>query len=367
MEAIAELAGLSRLSCGELVMFVIAGALLYLGIVRKHEPLLLVPIGFGMLLTNLPGTGLMEPGGLLHTLYQGVAVGFYPPLIFIGIGALTDFGPLLANPKAVFLGAAAQVGIFLTFLGALALGFDARQAASVAIIGGADGPTAIFLTGKLSPELLAVVAIAAYSYMALLPLIQPPVMRLLTSSAERGRSMPQLREVGRGERLFFPVAVTLLGSLLVPSAAPLLGALMLGNLLRESGVTKRLASAAGHELLNVVTLFLGLSVGASATAEIFLTFQTLLVIVMGLLAFVIGTASGVLFGKLMALFDGGRTNPLIGAAGVSAVPIAARVVHNVGQEENPEAYLLMQAMGPNVSGVIGSAIAAGVFLSVMGC
>lgn len=357
----------------ELVMVAVACLLLYLAIRKQYEPLLLMPIAFGMLLVNLGPTGLMsgpdgsgEVGGLLHYLYQGVRLGVYPPLIFLGIGALTDFGPLIANPRSVVLGAAAQFGIFTTFVGALVFGFSVPEAASIGIIGGADGPTAIFLTSRLAPHLLGPVSVAAYSYMALVPVIQPPIMRLLTTPEERATVMEQLRPVSRVEKIIFPIAVAVLGILLVPQAAALLGSLMLGNLFRESGVVDRLLKTAQNELINIVTILLGLSVGATATAERFLNPQTIGVFALGIAAFSFSTAGGVLLGKVMYRMSGGKINPLIGAAGVSAVPMAARVVQKVGQKENPSNFLLMHAMGPNVAGVIGSAIAAGVLLSIYG-
>lgn len=356
---------------GELLMIVVACVLLYLGVGKKFEPLLLVPIAFGMLLVNLPLGGIMsypkdgENAGLVWYLYQGVKLGIYPPLIFMGVGAMTDFGPLIANPKSLLLGAAAQIGIFFTFIGANLLGFDLRGAASIGIIGGADGPTAIYLTSKLKPELLPAIAIAAYSYMALVPIIQPPIMKLLTTKKERSVVMEQLREVSKTEKVVFPIMVTILCGLLLPAAVPLLGSLMLGNLFRESGVTARLSDTAQNALINVLTIFLGVSVGATASADKFLQVQTLMIIALGLAAFCVGTASGVLFGKLMYLWSGGKVNPLIGSAGVSAVPMAARVSQVVGQKEHPGNYLLMHAMGPNVAGVIGSAIAAGVMLAFL--
>ena len=472
LEAIADLwndSGLARLLNFEnggwknLIMIAIAGVLLYLAIKKQFEPLLLLPIAFGMLLVNLPLGGVMDPqrnslvamsdaelqayvdgtyeqvypvyeqrsqinsnyysqiqtitnaqgqqvqviqvetavykvevneetgtatavipywqhfeqGGLLWYLYQGVKFGIYPPLIFLGIGAMTDFGPLISNPKSFLLGAAAQLGIFTTYFGArclnlipnaeaLGIGFTQKQAASIAIIGGADGPTAIYLTSKLAPELLGAIAIAAYSYMALVPIIQPPIMRALTTKKERSVVMTQLRTVSKTEKILFPIVVTVICVLLLPSAAPLIGMLMLGNLMRESGVVDRISKTAQNELMNIVTICLGVTVGATAYAYSFLKPTTLLIIVLGLLAFCMGTAGGVLFGKLMYLFTGGKVNPLIGSAGVSAVPMAARVSQKVGQQENPSNFLLMHAMGPNVSGVIGSAVAAGVLLTLFG-
>ncbi len=360
------------------IMLVVACVLLYLAIVKQFEPLLLVPIAFGMLLANLPLTGITadpvmkpdgtldQPGGLLYYLYQGVKLGIYPPLIFMGVGAMTDFGPLIANPKSLLLGAAAQLGIFITFMGALLLGFSPREAGSIGIIGGADGPTAIYLTTRLASHLLGPIAIAAYSYMALVPVIQPPIMKLLTTKKERMTVMEQLRPVSKTERVIFPIMVTIFCSLLLPSAAPLIGMLMLGNLFRESLVVERLNKTAQNELINIVTIFLGVTVGATAKADMFLQPQTLYIIVLGVIAFSFGTAGGLMLGKLMYKISGGKINPLIGSAGVSAVPMAARVSQVVGQKENPRNFLLMHAMGPNVAGVIGSAIAAGVFLTLFG-
>lgn len=360
--------GFAAMDWQSLVMLLISGVLIYLAIVRKYEPLLLLPIAFGMLLANMPLAGLSasSEGGLIYYLYQGVKLGIYPPLIFLGIGTMTDFGPLIANPKSFLLGAAAQLGIFVTFIGAMLLGFAPNEAGSIAIIGGADGPTAIYLTSKLAPELLGSIAIAAYSYMALVPVIQPPIMKLLTTKKERSVVMQQLRPVSKLERVLFPILVTLIVGLLIPDAAPLLGMLMLGNLLRESGVVDRLVKTAQNELMNIITIFLGVSVGATATADKFLTSQTLFIVALGLIAFSIGTAGGVLFGKLMYIFTKGKVNPLIGSAGVSAVPMAARVSQKVGQQANPSNFLLMHAMGPNVAGVIGSAVAAGVLLTMLG-
>lgn len=353
------------------VMIGIACVLLYLAIKKQFEPLLLLPIAFGMLLVNVfPGI-MAEPtananGGLFYYLYRGVKLGIYPPLIFLGVGAMTDFGPLIARPSSLLLGAAAQLGIFLTFIGALALGFDPKAAGAIGIIGGADGPTAIYVTSKLSPQLLGPIAVAAYSYMALVPVIQPPIMKALTTKEERSIVMEQLRPVSKLEKILFPVIITVLISLLLPDAAPLVGMLMLGNLMRESGVVSRLSNTAQNELMNIITIFLGVTVGATATGTVFLSVQTLKIIVMGLLAFCVGTAGGVLFGKLMCKATHGKVNPLIGSAGVSAVPMAARVSQKVGQEANPGNFLLMHAMGPNVAGVIGSAVAAGVLLSILG-
>ena len=363
--------GYFNLGLEHIVMILIALTLLYLAVVKKYEPLLLVPISFGMLLVNLPLGGLMEAGsdgqlgGLLYYLYQGVKLGIYPPLIFMGVGAWTDFGPMIAQPKTVLLGAAAQFGIFATIFGALLLGFSPAEAGAVGIIGGADGPTAIFTASKLSPHLLGPIAVAAYSYMALVPIIQPPIMKFLTTKEERQVHMKQLRHVSKIEKIIFPIAVVLLAGLLVPTALPLLGSLMFGNLMREIGVVDRLLHTTRDALMNVVTLFLGLTVGATASAEAFLNPETIGILVLGMVAFSFGTASGVLLGKLMYKLSDGEVNPLIGAAGVSAVPMAARVVQKVGQEENPSNHLLMHAMGPNFAGVIGSAIAAGTLLAIL--
>ncbi|MSU01025.1 sodium ion-translocating decarboxylase subunit beta [Tissierella pigra] len=379
--------GIAAITWGQALMLLVSCILLYLAIAKGFEPLLLIPIAFGMLLANLPEAGLMAPpvvqiapdpitgelvsttienGGLLYYLYQGVKLGIYPPLIFLGVGAMTDFGPLIANPKSILLGAAAQLGIFITFIGATLLGFTGPEAASIGIIGGADGPTALFLTSKLAPHLLGPIAVAAYSYMALVPIIQPPIMKALTTKAEREVVMGQLRPVSKKEKIIFPILVTLLVSLLLPSAAALVGMLMFGNLFRESLVVDRLSETAQNELVNIVTIFLGTTVGATANAETFLTVRTLSIIALGLIAFSIGTAGGVLFGKIMYKTSGGKVNPLIGSAGVSAVPMAARVSQKVGQEANPRNFLLMHAMGPNVAGVIGSAIAAGLLLNFFG-
>lgn len=363
-----------------LIMIFVACFFLYLGIKKGFEPLLMVPIAFGMLLANLPGAGLGVqyhdiPGfieifkagqaGLIDILYLGVKAGIYPPLIFMGIGAMTDFGPLIANPKSFLLGAAAQLGIFATFIGATVLGFTGTEAGAIAIIGGADGPTAILVASKLAPHLLGAIAVAAYSYMALVPVIQPPIMRALTTKKERSVVMTSLRTVSRTEKILFPIIVTIIVSLLLPSAAVLVGMLMFGNLLKESGCTERLSKTAQNELMNIITIMLGISVGATTTGAEFLKMQTLLIVALGLVAFCIGTAGGVLFGKLMYIFTKGKVNPLIGSAGVSAVPMAARVSQKEGQRANPANFLLMHAMGPNVSGVIGSAVAAGVLLTIL--
>ncbi len=395
--------GFTQLVWQNYVMIVVACFLLYLAIKKQYEPLLLLPIAFGMLLVNLypaimgaPSTELIECsayeaahqgqvisyatttldgvqyynvptyGGLLYYLYQGVKLGIYPPLIFLGIGCMTDFGPLIANPKSFILGAAAQIGIFITFIGAILLGFTPAQSGAIGIIGGADGPTAIYVTSKLAPELLGPIAVAAYSYMALVPIIQPPIMKLLTTKKERSVVMGQLRPVSKLEKIIFPIIVVIICAIVLPSAAPLVGMLMLGNLFKESGVVERISKTAQNELMNIITIFLGVTVGATATGTVFLKLETLGIVGLGLLAFCMGTACGVLFGKLMYKFSGGKINPLIGSAGVSAVPMAARVANKVGQEEDPGNFLLMHAMGPNVAGVIGSAVAAGVLLSVLG-
>ncbi len=371
-----------------LVMLIISCLLLYLAIVKQFEPLLLLPIAFGMLLTNLPGAGMYHSelfadghvhwmdeatglgfdriGGLIDFLYLGVKLGIYPCLIFVGVGAMTDFGPLIANPKSLLLGAAAQFGIFATFLGATAMGFSPAESGSIGIIGGADGPTAIYLTSKLAPHLLGPIAVAAYSYMALVPVIQPPIMKALTNKEERKIVMKQLRTVSKTEKIIFPIAMTMIISLLLPSAAPLIGCLMLGNLMKECGVVERLSKTVQNELMNIVTIFLGISVGATATAANFLNWQTIGIMVLGVTAFCMGTGAGVILAKVMNVFSKEKINPLIGSAGVSAVPMAARVSQKVGQAENPSNFLLMHAMGPNVSGVIGSAVAAGILLAFLG-
>lgn len=369
-----------------LIMIGVACVLLYLAIKKEFEPLLLLPIAFGMLLANLPLAGIFHPelfsgealanglnfseilhkGGLLDLLYLGVKLGIYPPLIFLGIGCMTDFGPLISNPKSFLLGAAAQAGIFTAFLGALALGLPANVAGSIGIIGGADGPTAIYVTSKLAPDYLGPIAVAAYSYMALIPVIQPPIMKALTTEKERKVRMSQLRTVSKLEKIIFPVLVTVIVSLLLPDAATLVGMLMLGNLMRESGVVDRISKTAQNELMNIITIFLGISVGATTTGTTFLTLDTLKIVAMGLAAFCVGTAGGVLLGKLMYVLSGGKVNPLIGSAGVSAVPMAARVSQKIGQEADPGNFLLMHAMGPNVAGVIGSAVAAGILINKLG-
>lgn len=387
--------GIVNITWKQIVMILVSCLLLYLAIAKGFEPLLLIPIAFGMLLSNLPLSGVMNegisriqlispegvealkqgtsayintetPGGLLKYLFLGDELGIFPPLIFLGVGAMTDFGPLIANPKSILLGAAAQFGIFTTFLGALILGFGAQAASSIGIIGGADGPTAIYLATKLAPQLLAPIAVAAYSYMALVPIIQPPIMRALTTKQERAIVMTQSRPVSKKAKIMFPIVVTIVVSLLLPSAATLIGMLMFGNLLKESGATDRLSDTASNALMNIVTIFLGISVGASAEASIFLSTETLMIFALGILAFGIGTAAGVIFAKIMNLVCKEKINPLIGSAGVSAVPMAARVSQKVAQEECPGNFILMHAMGPNVAGVIGSAVAAGILLSLFG-
>ncbi len=366
MQGFLSSTGFMALDYKSLIMIAVALIFMYLAIKKEYEPMLLLPISFGMLLVNLPLNGLMEEGGLLQYLYLGNKLGIFPPLIFMGVGAMTDFGPLIANPRSIILGAAAQFGIFFSFLGALLLGYSPQEASAIGIIGGADGPTAIFLTTKLAPHLLGPIAVAAYSYMSLVPIIQPPIMKFLTTEEERKIKMDQLRPVSKDEKILFPIIVTILVVLLLPSSAPLIGMLMFGNLIRESGVTDKLAQTASNALLFIITIFLGITVGATATAEAFLNAKTLGILALGLVAFSIGTATGVLFGKVMCKLSGGKVNPLIGAAGVSAVPMAARVVQKVGREANPTNFLLMHAMGPNVAGVIGSAIAAGVLLTMYG-
>lgn len=348
------------------IMIGVALIFLYLAINRGFEPLLLVPIAFGMLLSNLPLSGMFDEGGLFYWFYQLNKMGILPPLIFMGVGAMTDFGPLIANPKSLLMGAGAQFGIFTSFIGAVLLGFNAQEAGSIGIIGGADGPTAIFLTTKLAPHLLGAIAVAAYSYMALVPVIQPPIMKLLTTKKERTIRMKQLRPVSQREKVIFPIMVTGIVSLILPPAAPLIGMLMLGNLFKETGKTMRLSDTSANGLINVVTIFLGVSVGASAVGPTFLVLDTIMIVILGVLAFMVGTAGGVLVAKLMNVLSGGTINPLMGSAGVSAVPMAARVSQKVGQEALPGNFLLMHAMGPNVAGVIGSAVAAGVLLSMFG-
>lgn len=365
--------GIANFTLPDLVMIAVGILLLYLAIVRKFEPLLLLPIGFGAILANIPNAGFTAEGGILYYIYHvGIETGVFPLIIFMGVGALTDFGALIANPKTLFLGAAAQFGIFTTLFGAILLNlvpgfeFSLQDASAIAIIGGADGPTAIFLASKLAPDLLGPIAVAAYSYMALVPLIQPPIMRALTTQAEREIKMEQLRPVSKREKIIFPMAVLLMTILFLPAATPLVGMFCLGNLMRESGVVERLSYTAQNELINIVTIFLGLGVGSKLSAEKFLNLETLGILGLGAIAFSIGTASGVLMAKLMSKFSKDKINPLIGAAGVSAVPMAARVANKVGLEANPHNFLLMHAMGPNVAGVLGSAVAAGVLLALVG-
>ncbi|NLM66742.1 MAG: sodium ion-translocating decarboxylase subunit beta [Enterococcus sp.] len=369
IQQIIETSGLANLTFNNVFMLLLACLFLYLGIKKQYEPYLMIPIAFGILLVNLPLAGMManqtseNPGGLLYYLYQGTTLGIYPPLIFLCLGASTDFGPLLANPKTILLGGAAQLGIFVAFFLAIVLGMTPQEAASMGIIGGADGPTAIFLTTRLAPELLPPIALAAYSYMALVPIIQPPIIRLLTTKEERQVEMAQIRKVSQKEKIVFPIIVTIFVSLLVPSATTLISMLMLGNLIRESKLVPKLAETLQNSMMYMITILLGLTVGAKADGDLFLSATTLKIIFLGLVAFSVGTAGGVLLGKVMHRLSGGKINPMIGAAGVSAVPMAARVVQIEGQKENPNNYLLMHAMGPNVAGVIGSAIAAGILLA----
>lgn len=369
--ALWESTGLYNFTGPQVFMMLVGFLLLFLAIKKGFEPLLLLPIGFGAILSNIPIAGIAEPGGILHYLYFGIKSGIFPLLIFMGVGAMTDFGPMLANPKTLFLGAAAQFGIFATLLGALALNmipgmeFSLKDAAAIAIIGGADGPTAIYVASKLAPELLGAIAVAAYSYMALVPLIQPPIMRALTTEDERKIEMQQLRVVSAKEKIVFPLMLLTLSALLLPSAAPLVGMFCLGNLMNACGAVERLSKTAQNELINIVTIFLGLAVGSKLSAEAFLKAETLGILALGAVAFCIGTACGVIMAKIMNKFSSTPINPLIGAAGVSAVPMAARVANKVGLESNPHNYLLMHAMGPNVAGVIGSAVAAGVLLSLV--
>jgi len=365
--------GLANFTVSALIMMAVGGLLLYLAIVKGFEPLLLVPIGFGAILTNIPVAGLAEPGGLLYYVYYiGIDSGVFPLLIFMGVGALTDFSALIANPKMLLLGAAAQFGIFATLFGAILLNlvpgfeFTLKDASAIAIIGGADGPTAIFLASRLAPELLGAIAVAAYSYMALVPIIQPPIMKALTTEQERQIEMPQLRYVSKKEKIIFPLVVLAMTALFLPSAAPLVGMFCLGNLMRESGVVERLSNTAQNELINITTIFLGLAVGSKLAADKFLQLETLGILALGAIAFAIGTASGVYMAKMMNRFSSDPINPLIGAAGVSAVPMAARVVNKVGLASNPHNFLLMHAMGPNVAGVLGSAVAAGILLALVG-
>ena len=359
-----EASGFAALTWQNIAMILVSFVLFYLAIVKKFEPLLLLPISFGMFLVNLPLAGLMDEGGVINIMSYGVKSNLFPCLVFMGVGAMTDFSPLIANPISLLLGAAAQLGIYVAFIFATQIGFTPAEAAAIGIIGGADGPTSIYIANNLAPHLLAPIAVAAYSYMALIPLIQPPIMRILTTQKERAVKMGQLRKVSKTEKIVFPIAVVLFTSLLLPSVAPLLGLLMLGNLFRESGVVQRLSDTAQNALINIITIMLGLSVGAKAEGATFLDISTLKIIAMGLAAFCFSTIGGVLLGKLLYLITGGKINPLIGSAGVSAVPMAARVSQTVGAKENPTNFLLMHAMGPNVAGVIGSAVAAGFFMMV---
>ena len=359
-----EASGFAALTWQNLAMILVSFVLFYLAIVKKFEPLLLLPISFGMFLVNLPLAGLMDEGGIIYLMSYGVKSNLFPCLVFMGVGAMTDFSPLIANPISLLLGAAAQLGIYVAFIFATQIGFTPAEAAAIGIIGGADGPTSIYIANNLAPHLLAPIAVAAYSYMALIPLIQPPIMKLLTTKKERAVKMGQLRKVSKAEKIVFPIAVVLFTSLLLPSVAPLLGLLMMGNLFKESGVVQRLSDTAQNAMINIITIMLGLSVGAKADGSTFLDVSTLKIIAMGLAAFCFSTAGGVLLGKLLYVVTGGKINPLIGSAGVSAVPMAARVSQTVGAKENPTNFLLMHAMGPNVAGVIGSAVAAGFFMMI---
>ena len=359
-----EASGFAALTWQNIAMILVSFVLFYLAIVKKFEPLLLLPISFGMFLVNLPLAGLMDEGGVIHIMSYGVKSNLFPCLVFMGVGAMTDFSPLIANPISLLLGAAAQLGIYVAFIFATQIGFTPSEAAAIGIIGGADGPTSIYIANNLAPHLLAPIAVAAYSYMALIPLIQPPIMKALTTKKERAVKMGQLRKVSKTEKIVFPIAVVLFCSLLLPSVAPLLGLLMLGNLFRESGVVQRLSDTAQNALINIITIMLGLSVGAKADGATFLDISTIKIILMGLAAFCFSTVGGVLLGKLLYVITGGKINPLIGSAGVSAVPMAARVSQTVGAKENPTNFLLMHAMGPNVAGVIGSAVAAGFFMMI---
>lgn len=365
LSTILSQSGFAGLTWGNILMLLVAFALLYLAIAKNFEPLLLVPIATGCILVNIPFSGIMDEGGFLNYVFYGAQHEIYPVIIFMGIGALTDFSPLLANPITFLLGAAAQLGVFIALFGALMLGFTVREAASIAIIGGADGPTSIYLTMKLAPQILGAVAVAAYTYMALVPMVQPPVIKMLTTKKDRAIRMDALRPVSKLERVLFPIVVTIAAGLILPASVPLIGILMFGNLLKECGVTERLNQAAQNEILNATTIFLGLSVGSTMGAESFLTFATIKIIILGLVAFMFSTAGGTLFGQLMKILSGGKINPMIGAAGVSAVPMAARVVQRISSKENPSNFLLMHAMGPNVAGVVGTAVAAGAMLTLL--
>ena len=358
--------GFSNLTWENCVMILVGLVLLYLSIAKEYEPLLLLPIAFGCIMANFPNTGFNDEMGVMMAIGFGIKYEIFPPLIFMGVGAMTDFGPLLANPKTMLLGAAAQIGVFVALAGAMMLGFNVQEAASIGIIGGADGPTAIYLASKLAPDLLGAIAVAAYSYMSLVPLIQPPIMKLLTTEKERKIKMEQLRPVTKLERILFPIIVTIVVCLILPTTAPLVGMLMLGNLFRESGVVRQLADTASNALMYIVVILLGTSVGATTSAEAFLNWDTIKIVVLGLIAFAFGTAAGVLCGKVMYALTGGQVNPLIGSAGVSAVPMAARVSQKVGAQADPTNFLLMHAMGPNVAGVIGTAVAAGTFMAIFG-
>ncbi len=358
--------GFASFTLGNFAMIIVGLALLYMAIVKEYEPLLLAPIAFGCIMANFPCTGFLTEPGVMQLIHYGIQFEIFPPLIFLGVGAMTDFGPLLANPNTLFLGAAAQFGVFVSLAGAMALGFTAQEASAIGIIGGADGPTAIYMASKMAPNLLGAIAVAAYSYMSLVPLIQPPIMKLLTTQEERGIKMEQLRSVTKFERVVFPISAAIIISLLLPPVAALISCLMLGNLFRESGVTDRLSDTSQNALCNMVTIFLATGTGMTMSAESFLTIQTIEIILLGLLAFAGGTAAGVLLGKVMNRLSGGKVNPLIGSAGVSAVPMAARVSQMVGQKANPSNFLLMHAMGPNVAGVIGTAVAAGTFMAIFG-
>lgn len=361
----AQLSGFKGLTLGSGIMLIVGGTLLYLAIVKKYEPLLLLPIAFGAILVNLPLSGLMDEGGFLNILSFGIRNELFPILIFMGIGAMTDFGPLLANPVTFLLGAAAQLGVFMAIIGAVLIGFDIREAAAISIIGGADGPTSIYLASKMAPQIIGAIAVAAYSYMSLVPLIQPPIMKLCTTEEQRKIVMKQLHPVSKTEKILFPVICTIVVGLILPTTVPIIGIMMLGNLFRESMVVDRLSNTTQNELINIVTIFLSTCVGATMQAEYFLTVQTIKIIILGLVAFAFSTFGGIMFGQILYRLSGGKINPLIGSAGVSAVPMAARVVQRVGQEANPKNFLLMHAMGPNVSGVIGTAVAAGVLLALL--
>jgi len=365
-EDMLQTTGLVHLTCGNVLLIFVGIILIYLAIVKKYEPFLLLPIGFGSIVANIPETGLLDPGGLIHFFYLGVEKVIYPPLIFLGVGAMTDFGPMIANPSIMILGAFAHIGIFIALIGAKFLGFSIFEAGAIGIIGGADGPMAIYVTQKLAPHLMAQISVAAYSYMALMPLIQPPIMKLLTTKKERQIMMKQLRPVSKTEKIIFPIFITILIDLLLPPIAPLITMFMLGNLLKESGVVDRLAKTASGEFMNVITILLGVSIGSTMRADTFLTLKTLEILSLGLVAFMTGTAGGILGAKLLNKLSGGKINPLIGSAGIASVPIAARVSHSVAIKENPYNFLIMHAMGPNLAGVFGTAIAGGIMLVLLG-